>query len=402
MSQTVEDFAKSFHLWDPELSENPYPALERLQSGCPVAHSEMFGGYWIVTKYSDIRDVVSNTGLWSSLVAALPAPPNNLDPINNIPVGIDPPEHTAYRRVLGPVFSPTRVAAHADELRSRARDLIADMKAHDGPIDFLKEFAIPFPVITILHTCGLPEDDLDLLLGFKQKLFDDQYHPDPEVRQQFVDVTRPIIYDYFEKQIERRRGPDAPDDALTAIVRSKYNDERDLTLEEIVSIATLLLSAGLDTVTATLSSFITWFIEHPERWQEIIDHPERIPGAVEELLRIRSIVTLHRHATADTMIGSQAIKAGEFVQLSLPAAGFDPDEFPNPHTVDFQRAPNRHMAFGGGPHRCFGSNLARAELKIALEELSAAFSSLSYPDGYKPSKNWGLIMNILDLQVVGK
>jgi cytochrome P450 len=397
--KSIEEIASTFHVWDPEIAENPYPLLDRFQSECPIAHSDMFGGYWLVTKYADIREVLSDASLWSSSVPALPKPPME-ESLNSIPVGVDPPAHTAYRRVLGPIFGPARVNGLESELRVRAKQLIADMKATDGPIDFMKAFAIPLPVITILRTFGLPEEDLELLLEFKRLMLDEQYSPDPEVCQHFVDVTTPVITDYFVKQIERRRRPDAPDDALTAIVKAKYNGERDLTVKEIVSIATLILSAGLDTVTAELCVFIAYLVENPDRWQELIDHPDRISGAVEELLRVNSIVTLHRHATADTTVGGHPMKNGEFVQLSLPAAAFDPAEFPDPHTVDFQRSPNRHMAFGGGPHRCFGSNLARLELQIALEELTAAFPKLAYPAGFTPPRNFGLIINVLDLQLV--
>jgi cytochrome P450 len=397
--KTIKDLASTFHVWDPELQANPYPALERLRLQCPVAHSEMFGGYWLLTRYSDIRTILSDASLWSSSVPALPAPPMEHS-LNYIPVGVDPPAHTAYRRILGPIFSPARVEALEPEFRSRMRGYIQDIRASDGPVDFLKVLAVPFPCYTILRTFGLPEEDFDLLFDFKVKLFDEQYSPDPEVTRRFAEVTTPVIRDYFGRQIEERRGPGAPDDALTAIVNAKFNGERDLTHDEIVSIATLVLSAGLDTVTAELAFFMDFFARNPDRWQEIIDHPQRIPGAVEELLRVNSIVTLHRHATRDTEVNGHAFTAGEFVQLSLPAAAFDPQEFPDPHTVDFQRTPNRHLTFGGGPHRCFGSNLARAELRIALEELSQAFSSVSYPAGYVPPRNFGLVMNMLDQQLL--
>ena len=397
--KTIEELASGFHIWDPDIQANPYPALERLQSECPMARSEMFGGYWLLTKYADIREVLSDASLWSSSVPALPRPPMERS-LNYIPVGVDPPEHTAYRRVLGPVFGPARVARLEPDFRARVRGYIEEIKTTSGPVDFLEVFAIPYPCFTILRTFGLPDEDFDLLFDFKVKLFDEQYSPDPEVTKHFADVTTPVITRYFAKQIERRRGPDAPDDALTGIVNAKFNGERELTDDEIVSIATLILSAGLDTVTAELAFFMDYFAKNPDRWQELIDHPDRIPGAVEELLRINSIVSLHRHATRDTEINGRTFSAGDFVQLSLPASSFDADQFPDPHTVDFERTPNRHMACGGGPHRCFGSNLARTELVIALEELTKTFSSVSYPEGYTAPRNFGLVMNILDQRLV--
>jgi cytochrome P450 len=399
--QDIHELARNFTIYDPKLAENPYPTLERLRTECPVAHAGSFGGYWIVTKYADIRQVVSDARLFSSTTPALPEPSFEVPGgLNSIPVAIDPPEHTAYRHLLAPIFGPGRVASLEPGLRDFARSLIAGLKAGDGPFDFLKGFAVPFPALTILRTLGLPETDLDMLVEFKDKLLTDQFDPDPAVREHFVDYWMPKMVDYLTAQIERRRGDNPPDDALSAIVHSSFNGERPLEDMEMVRIISILISAGLDTVTSELGMLLSWFAEHPDRWQEIIDHPERIPSAVEELLRIHAIVTLHRRAMGDTEVGGQPIKQGEMVQLSLPASAFDEEQFPHAKAVDFARTPNRHMTFGGGPHRCFGSHLARLELKIALEELSAAFPKLAYAPGTSVKKNFGVVMNVLELQLV--
>ncbi|MFE5708979.1 cytochrome P450 [Rhodococcus koreensis] len=393
----IDQISAVFNVFAPELQDDPFPVLHRLRTERPIAHSEIFGGYWILSKYEHIRDVLSNPGVFSSTKPTIPMPPVDIT-INSIPVQMDAPDHTEYRRILGPLFSPARVAALEETLRASARALIEKMLETPDEIDFLKDFAIPLPCLAILHLLGLPEEDLDLLIEMKNDMLTDQFSPDSAVRQAFVDNRIPEIVAYFTKHIDARRDPStAPDDFITRIVHAKFADERELTVMEMVNMISLLISAGLDTTTAQLSFFTTYFAENQDRWEELANHPERIPGAVEELLRHNAIVTLARLVTEDIEIGGQKFKAGEQVLLLLSAAAFDEEEFPDARTVDFERRPNRHMTFGGGPHRCLGSSLARLELRIALEELREAVPKFELAG--IPRRDFGLIMNTLELRL---
>jgi cytochrome P450 len=174
--------------------------------------------------------------------------------------------------------------------------------------------------------------------------------------------------DYLTDVLEQRRGQPPRDDLIDGFMRTELDGER-LTDTEIVDICYLFVIAGLDTVTSSLACFLAWFAEHPDERSAVIADPELLPKAIEELLRFESPVPLaHRWVTEDITIGGRTFPAGSMVEIVWAAANVDPAAFPDPLTVDFGRARNAHVAFAAGPHRCLGSNLARLELRLALEE----------------------------------
>ncbi|HEY1973987.1 MAG TPA: cytochrome P450 [Pseudonocardia sp.] len=397
LTQDVEDLVANFMIFDPRLAADPYPVLDRIREKCPIGYSKQFGGYWVLTKVEHMRHVLTHPELFSSTVPIIPRLPSE-NMLLNIPVGVDPPDHTAYRRLLGSIFSPTRIKSLEPAIRDYAQRAAHRITAQDGPIDFLHDFAVPLPAAALLSTLGLPETDLELLLRFRDEMTTSQFSPDPGVREHFVNVTFHEISEYFQRGIEARRDrATAADDFFTAIVHSRFRDERPLTDPEIIGIVSLLISAGLDTTAAQLCFFMIFFAAHPQRWQEIIDHPRRIPGAVEELLRLHSSVTPGRLVMADTEIGGVPVKKDEMVCVVLPASAHDEDEFPDALTADFERSPNRHLAFGGGPHLCLGANLARFQLRIALEELTRAMPSFRIASGTAPERVTGILMGVTSL-----
>jgi cytochrome P450 len=397
LSQDIEDIIANFMIFDPRLADDPYTMLDRMRTECPIGYSKQFGGYWVITKGEYIREVLAHPELFSSTVPIIPRLPSE-NMLLNIPVGVDPPDHTAYRRLLGAIFSPTRIKALEPAIRDYARKAAEGLVAQDGPVDFLHDFAVPLPAAALLNTLGLPAGDLDVLLRYRDEMTTSQFSPDPAVRDRFVNVTFHEISAYFQKHIEARRDRDtASDDFFTAIVHSRFRDERPLTDPEIIGIVSLLISAGLDTTAAQLSFFMIFFAEYQDRWQEIIDHPERIPGAVEELLRLNSSVTPGRLVMADTEVGGVSFKKDDMVAIVLPATAHDEDDFPSATEADFGRTPNRHLAFGGGPHLCLGANLARFQLRIALEELTRAMPRFGVARGTTPERVTGILMGVTSL-----
>ena len=190
-------------------------------------------------------------------------------------------------------------------------------------------------------------------------------HPETEAYQQ---QTADSIYDYFERVIEERRRGERRDDLLSHFLHVETEGDR-LTDEEILDICFLFLIAGLDTVTASLDCFFGYLSEHPEVRHSIVDEPDRVPAMVEEMLRWETpVMGCVRVATRDAEIGGFSIGEGEQVMGLLGAANVDEAEFSEPEVLDWDRGTNRHLAFGGGIHRCLGSHLARLELRVALRE----------------------------------
>ncbi len=287
------------------------------------------------------------------------------------PQGIDPPLQTKYRKILDPLFSPGRMNRLEDGVAARVNQFI-DGFIGRGECNFTTEFAIPFPSSVFLTLMGLPWEDLDLLLRFKDDIIypgvrQGAYISDPQERLQFQLATGREIYAYYENLLnERQENP--RDDIITHLLQAEIEGDR-LTREDILDVCFHFLLAGLDTVTDNLTCFFAFLVQHPEHRRQLVEHPTMVNSAVEELLRWESVVPGgRRRAKEDTEVLGHPIKAGTAVNLGYAPSNFDPAQFPDPLDVQFDRDPNRHFAFGAGVHRCLGSHLARRELRVTLRE----------------------------------
>jgi cytochrome P450 len=302
------------------------------------------------------------------------------------PQGIDPPLQTKYRKILDPLFSPKRMDLLEDDVAARVNDFI-DAFVDRGECNFTEEFAIPFPSSVFLGLMGLPYEDLGLLLRFKDDILrpgstQGELLTDPQERLQFQLHTGQQIYAYYDALLdERQKCPQ--DDILTHLIQSEIDGDR-LTREDILDVCFHFLLAGLDTVTDNLTCFFAFLVQHPEYRLQLVENPEIIPSAVEELLRWESVVPAgRRRAKEDVEVLGCPIKAGTAVSLGWAPSNFDPAQFPDPLEVHFDRQPNRHFAFGAGVHRCLGSHLARRELRITLREWHRRIPEYSLKPGSK-------------------
>jgi cytochrome P450 len=329
----------------------------------------------LVCRRAEIEETFRHPEVFSSGAGAVDL--QNVRPL--IPLQIDPPDHKKYRRILDPIFAPRRMAELDGPIRAVVRDLL-DGFADRREIAFAAEFSIPFPSRVFLTLFGLPVEELSTFLTMKDGIIrpDHVTGHDRLTREAiaYQKATALSVYEYFDAILdERQRQP--TDDLLTQFLRSEV-DGHVLTREEILDICFLFLIAGLDTVTSSLDCFFAYLAQHPDQRRRIVDDPACIPSAVEELLRWETpVMGVARVATQDTELGGCPIRQGQLVSVLLGSANTDDAEFGDGDVVRLDRDPNRHLAFGGGIHRCLGSHLARQELRIALEEWHARYPDYS-------------------------
>ena len=303
-----------------------------------------------------------------------------------IPLQVDPPEHSRYRKMLDPLFSPRRMAEREQDVADLANQLI-DAFVERGSCDFSTEFAIPFPSGVFLRLMGLPIDRLDEFLKAKEGMI--RPIGDTEAERLAMQMeTSAWIFEYFATALDSHPENDTSDVLGTFLA---LEHEGRLTRDETLNICLLMLAAGLDTVTDTLECGFTFLAQSPVHQRQLADDPDLAAGAVEELLRFETPVpTVARIAMAPTEIGGCPIAAGERVRPILAIPNIDPDVHTDPDTVDFARASNRHLAFGAGVHRCVGSHLARLELRVALREWHRRIPSYGLADGHTVTFSRGL------------
>ena len=339
----------------------PQPMYKALRETNPVFRSPQSV---VLSRLADIEMALKHTELFSSNMDAVDL--GNVRPL--IPLQVDPPEHAKYRRVLDPLFTPREMARREPQVTALVNEMI-DRFADRGECDFHEEFAVPLPCTVFLQLLGLPLEDLDKFLLWKDGVIRPEGDPSLARRHETSAPVAQQIYEYFERAIDDHIA-NPRDDVLSAMIATNLNAEgRALSREELLDICFLFLIAGLDTVTDSLDCFFVYLARHPEHRHQLVEQPDVLPSAIEELLRWETPVPgVARVAMQDVEVGGCPISKGERVSPLLGAANTDPAEFPDPDVVDFSRNPNRHRAFGGGPHRCLGSHLARMELRVALRE----------------------------------
>ncbi|HEY7106737.1 MAG TPA: cytochrome P450 [Acidimicrobiia bacterium] len=367
-------------LFSPHTADDPHPAYERVRRECPVARigpddeEGRTRGQVFLSRYDDIFWAMRNPEYFTSEDLDL-----YLGEQPQIPLEVDPPAHTKYRRLLNPQFVPREIERHEPEVRSIVRELI-DGFAGRGRCDFHEELATPLPSRIFLPLMGLPREDLPMFLRWR----DMNVRPDvapgdfggaERVRQQ---ASREMN-EYFRGAIADRRTE--PDDGLLSHIVHAEIEGRPLTETELLGMSHLLLVGGLDTVTATLDCMVAFLATHDDHRRQIVEDPSIVPSAVEELLRwLTPVMLVPRAVAQDVELRGVQLYAGDAVNLVLGAANMDEDAFGEPE-VDFGRDPNRHLAFGGSHHLCLGAHLARLELRVALEELHARIPDYRIAEG---------------------
>ncbi len=376
----------------------PQPGyIDMIQKG---GYVEMGEGFGLSFDRATSDHVLRNHQLFSSRVEM---GLGNVRPL--IPLNVDPPLHGKYRKLLDPLFAPRKMEAQEEDITRRVNGFI-DSFIDRKECNFSEEFAELLPSSVFLGLMGLPEDQLDHFIHLRDGiLHPDKINPDagldPEARRAVQAATGQEIYEYFGGVIADRKV--APrDDVISGFLAAEIDGDR-LTTDEILDILFLFLIAGLDTVSDSLTCFYAFLAQNPEHRRQIVADPSVISSAVEELLRWESPVPagVPRVAIEDTELpNGQRVSKGTAVVVSYGAANVDPAIFSDGTDVRFDRKENRHIAFGGGVHRCLGSHLARRELRVTLREwhrripdyhIKPGHEDLEYPPGLRHVKDLWLV-----------
>ena len=360
----VSDWANDFEIFDPDFVKDPYSVWSDLrEQGCPFARTERRDVTFMPTTYEGVRSIAADADTWSSFsITVTPVPQSydaNGDRIRSI-IATDEPDHTPERRLMLPFFSPKAVEKYREHTQELCRRLIREF-IEDGSADIAEQYARQIPPRIIAAILGIEPEMADEFTTWVQGALELGLQDD-EIREHYASIIRK----FFVEQIADRQ--ENPGDDLISFLLAAELDGKPVPMPVIRGNVGLMLIAGIDTTWSSIGSALLHLATHPEDRQRLVDEPELIPTAIEEFLRAYSPVTMARVATRDTMLGDREVKAGERVMLTFPAANRDPAMFENPEEVIIDREHNRHIAFGSGIHRCAGSNLARMEMQVAIEE----------------------------------
>jgi cytochrome P450 len=342
----------------------PQPFLQEYATECPVRNLPAGGLFYLGMR--DVREVGQHESSRSIPVTdELVTNLGNERPL--IPLQIDGELHRDYRRILDPLFSPRKVAVLEPAVRALANELIDNFIAR-GAADVYNEFCAILPATVFVRLMGIPESDIPYFMSFKNDLLRNEPGETPEKTQQRFVAAGKRCYGYFTRLlIERESSTEQHDDLIAWFMSAEVDGQR-LTRDDILDVTYLLMIAGLDTVAASLSCFISWLARHPRERKEIVANPTMWPQVVEELLRYETPVpNTVRYAAEDMIVGGEQVAKGTVMHMSWAAANLDPEAFPHPLTVDFTRPRIPHVTFASGSHRCLGSHLARMELVTALD-----------------------------------
>lgn len=367
---------------EPGMESCPFETIAKIRDARPIfwnVGDQQFGGSWIITRAEEARYVGMHPELFSSRNSAALSQLAG-DTWDLIPLELDPPDHTLFRRLLAPKFSVPAIDDLTPAMTARCVRLVDAIRDRSG-CEFMTEFGYLFPNGIFTELLGIEDELCPTITGWIEKIMHagnlDEKSSNARTLRDFIAT---IIADR-----QANRG----DDLASFIVHAQV-DGRALHYDEIMGALYLLFVGAYDTVGATLGFFFRHLAQHPEQQQFLRAHPGQIEKAVEELLRLYSVVSTRRVCARDVEIAGVQMKKGDWVITPLTLASTDPKEFACPHDADFNRTNDRHFAFQVGPHFCMGAHLARRELKIALTEWLARIPLWRLKPGAPPQTHGGV------------
>jgi cytochrome P450 len=373
-----------------------YPALKWVRENMPVGVARVPGydPIWLVTKHADIMEVERNANLYhnadSNPILNKQVDDAFLRSINNGSLRVlssltfmDPPEHGRIRDITSNWFLPANIRKLEEQIRGVAKQSVERFLSFDGACDFVSDFALYYPLRVIMTMFGVPQEDEPRMLKLTQEFFgvhDEEEQRDtvklePDAAARMWKASIEDMFNYFNVLSEERR-KNPTDDLLSHIANTKLDGEYLGEAEQngyYVAIAT----AGHDTTSSSTAGGMLGLLKFPEERSKLQENPTLVAGLVDEAIRWTSPVKhFMRNATADTILRGQTIKAWDRLMLCYPSGNRDEDVFTAPDEFRVERKPNRHVAFGYGPHMCLGQHLAKLEMRILFEELLPHIASI--------------------------
>lgn len=352
-----------YDIHDPAFTSDPYAAYEELRTKCPVMRSLLHGKFWLLSRYQDVKAAALDWKTYTSSVVGVTAIPiitRRTEP--QLPIELDPPLHSRYRALMAPTFAPARVEQMRPRMTALATKLIEQILARPPGeiVDLIESYAIPLSIGTLAEFTDLPRDDDCKWSGWLTRMLDvSDEEGGRRAAKEFGDYIDALI-------ALRRREP--AEDFVSKLIASEVDGHR-LADREIHSFLTVTFGAGFETTQDALSIALHHLANHPADLQRLRAEPAIVPLAVEEFLRFSTPIQIFgRNATRDVELHGVTIPKGDIVALGFGSANHDPAQFPEPEKIVLDRTPNRHLAFGVGPHSCLGAPVARMEMQITLTE----------------------------------
>ncbi|MEX0847035.1 MAG: cytochrome P450 [Ilumatobacteraceae bacterium] len=370
----VTDWATDFDHADPEYNLHVHEIWADLRETCPVAHTDRYNGAWLPVTHADVTAIAYDTEHFTSRSVIV----NTNEVLAQAPIGAappitsDPPFHHHARRLLLPPFAPKQIDPWEDDVRALCNDLIDAMGDADV-VDAAVQFAQHIPVNVIARMLGFPLEDADIFRRFVHNVLE-AVNLAPGARiSAFEELDR-----YIDRQVLDHI--EHPRDDLTNYLMNATIFDQPLSVEHVRGSIVLLLVAGIDTTWSAIGASLFHLAQNPADLSRLADEPELWPTAIEEFLRAYAPVTMARMVAEDVEFNGCPMKKDEWVLLPFPAANLDPAEFDRADEVLIDREVNRHAAFGLGIHRCLGSNLARLELRVAVQTFCERFPEFELAD----------------------
>ena len=375
-SHQDKDWATDYDIFDREYIKDPFPVWDELREKCPIAHSDRWGASWMPTRYEDLYAIAQDFRHFSSrdvLVAPIGSGPQEgeePDPeipeaLRNYDVGAppitsDPPIHTWARRLILSPFSLKSITKWEPETRDLSRTLI-DGFIDNGRCDAAVDYAQQIPPRIIATMLGIPPEQSETFVEWVRGFLEFGL-TNAEIGGE---AGQKIFLYLWDRIQEHKQNP--KDDLISYLLNAEV-DGQPVPETHVLGTSFLVLLAGIDTTWSSIGSALWHLAQHPDDAKRLAAEPALIPTAVEELLRAYSPVTMARIVAQDTQYNGCKFAEGERILMNYPAANRDPEKFPDADKVIIDRAVNPHIAFGVGIHRCAGSNLARMEMRVSIEE----------------------------------
>ena len=372
--------------WETFIDGQPFDTFKRLREEAPIYwHEESLDfepGFWALTKHEDIIKVSKDPLTFSSAVGGhlmTMGDPEVVDPsavaaiIGNM-IGMDPPDHQIYRKMVAPSFTPKAIRALEVDMRAKIKELLENVEGK-GEFNFVTEISEQLPLWVLCEMMGIPESERPKIRDLVNNLTDASIQQDPNNSFQ-IWVNYMELFKMGRDMIEERRKN--PTDDLMSVVANTKVEGGELPPELLDGFFLLMVIAGNETTRNTLTGGLMALTENPEERQKLINDPSLISNATDEMLRwVTSVIYFRRTATKDTKIRGQDIKAGDKIVMWYGSANRDEEIFPDGHLfkVDRENA-KRHLAFGAGEHLCLGNRLGHMQIRILFEELLARYPNI--------------------------